>query len=229
MSRILDNSKKFVKKILAQVFFRYDNFDYPYRSYFNEYKCLLVHIPKTAGTSILSALSDGVFFRDHCKYKVLYDASPSKFSSFFKFCFVRNPFDRAFSTYTYLKAGGNGTTDLYWMKKINESYPTFEMFVMNYLDSANIHEHPIFVPQYLFIFDYKYKLMVDFVGRFETIDEDFKFVAEKIGLVDELPHHNKSKHQKNDFRNEYINDEMRQKVAGLYRKDFELLGYETQL
>ena len=40
------------------------------------------------------------------------------------------------------------------------------------------------------------KLIVDFVGRFETLQKDFNFVCDKVGITpQELPHNNKTKHK----------------------------------
>ncbi len=55
---------------------------FPYRRYARKKRCIYVHIPKTAGTSILNYL--GYYGgRDHCTYREFLKASPSRFSKYF--------------------------------------------------------------------------------------------------------------------------------------------------
>ena len=72
---------------------------------------IFIHIPKVAGTSILSMLGKKYTGRDHLPWYVYYTANPVYFQNAFKFSFVRNPWDRTFSAYRYLLAGGNQRGD----------------------------------------------------------------------------------------------------------------------
>ena len=67
---------------------------------------------------------------------------------------------------------------------------------------------------------------MNYVMRFENLQEDFNAVCEKIAIPkQELPHVNKSTHKE---YTEYYDDELRALVAKLYRKDFELFEYEWE-
>lgn len=193
---------------------------FPYWRYTDKHRCLFIHIPKTAGTSVIQAI--GARRRIHLPWWVYQFADPRRFRDYFKFCFVRNPWDRAVSTYFYLKSGGAGLVDAYFTRTIQDQYTSFDSFVMDFLDESRIHEHELLRPQYLYIHDIAGNCMVDFVGRFESIDEDFRHVADKLGVDAQLPVSNKS--ARTDYAQYYSPAHM-EKIGRLYHKDIALFGY----
>ena len=102
--------------------------------------------------------------------------SEEAFESYFKFGFVRDPWDRVVSTYKYFRIGGE-----------------FKRFVCDVLPNSLMKSdyYGYFVrPQYEYLYDDKGECMVDYVGRFERLAEDFQIVRAKVGLGAELPHKN---------------------------------------
>ena len=86
---------------------------------------LFIHIPKTAGTSICKAF--GVFTRGHASIKKF----PANIRHhYFKFCFVRNPYDRLVSSYFYLKANGSNHIDKADNERFLISHDTFKDFII---------------------------------------------------------------------------------------------------
>ncbi len=64
---------------------------------------------------------------------------------------------------------------------------------------------------------------IDFIGRFENLEEDFQYICEKIGLSNiKLPHENITRHK---HYTKYYNNETREIVAEIYAKDIKNFGY----
>lgn len=221
-----------------------------------EFNCLFVHIPKTAGQSIEQFFMDRLnldWDRDReilllqsnsdpslgteklahlsaSEYVDCGHVSPEEFSGFFKFSFVRNPWERILSEYRYRN---------YFQHR------SFRDFVLNKLPKPGWDDQYRHVmPQYDMLHDRNGKLMVDFVGRFETLQQDFDRVCERLGISDSvLPHRNrsdkKSRGLKRKIRNalylngenrltaleEFYDEETRAAVAEYYRHDIEAFGY----
>lgn len=201
---------------------------YPFRKYFKRRECIFIHIPKAAGTSILHTLADGKkIYRDHAAWFEYYKVSPFKFRNYYKFTIVRNPYSRIVSAYTYLKNGGNQKDDLYFKHLFEKENITFDRFILEYLDEYKIHEHVLFKPQYLFLFDHRHELKVDFVGRYENIEHDMEKILQRLNIHKTLERKNITKREKS-ISEYYQNKEVLDRVYTLYKKDFELLDYQKE-
>ncbi len=196
---------------------------YPYRNYTIKHKCIFIHIPKTAGTSILTALSKNRINRDHASYEIFLRADPKKFHEYYKFSFVRNPWDRIVSTYEYLIQGGNKNEDIYFQILFKSKYDTFNKFVLDYLDKDSIHEHGMFKPQYLYIYNHKMECQVDYIGKFENLDRSFMEISKSLNLPYELPKINQSKRR--EYKDYFRNEDVKNKINQLYKKDIEYFKY----
>ena len=72
--------------------------------------------------------------------------------------------------------------------------------------------------------DEEENIKIDFIGSYENLNEDFKFVCNKIGIPQvELPYKNKTNH---NYYTEYYNDETRNIVETKYAKDIEYFKYK---
>src|SRR5262249_33764757 len=137
-----------------------------YSHFADEFRCIFIHIPKTAGNSF----SQTLFGRDsrHIPYIEDEKAKPKKFRHDFKFTFVRNPWDRLVSTYFFLKKGGLAEPDRRWAEEHLQSYADFDSFVRRWVNSANIWTWVHFLPQHYFVCDASLAIKMDFVGRMEN-------------------------------------------------------------
>jgi hypothetical protein len=191
-----------------------------YAGYPDQFRCIFIHVPKTAGSSIARALFE-VESR-HVPYFEYERANPKKFRSYFKFGFVRNPWDRLVSAFFFLRRGGMNELDRAWAEQNLAAYSTFDAFVREWLNEENIMSFPHFVPQSFYLADTQGNLMVDFLGRYESLAADFAEVARRLGRVCTLPLYNKSEHAA--FATYYSAD-TREIVARVYARDIAFFNY----
>ena len=156
-------------------------------------KCIFVEVPKTGSTSVRSVIGNPK--RPHKSIsQIKFMVNEKKFESYFKFGFVRNPWDRILSAYFWYKGGGvQNKAD----KKIGKNLPwRFKKFIKNYEKFISEHDNelsPHFLPQVQIINNPN---ELDFIGKFENLEKDFSYVCKELGLDNiKLPHSNKSKHK----------------------------------
>lgn len=193
---------------------------------FDRHRCIFVHVPKCAGVSVSSALF-GSLAGGHRRigtYRLVY--SRREFRNYFKFAFVRNPWDRLLSAFRFLKNGGFGPEDEQWTQENLSRYPDFDGFVRQWVNRKNILSWPHFLPQTHFIC-VDGRLPLDFLGRFEKLAEDYSYVCQRLGIDSPLSVHNQTKTRQSDYR-DFYNDETRNIVAEVYREDISTLGYSFE-
>ena len=210
-------------------------------------KAIFVHIPKTAGRAIervfLCHLGLSLDERAalYLRFKRNHESGPpnvchllagqytefgyvnsEQFNEYYKFSFVRNPWARAVSMYRYMGS---------------EKYDTFEAYVENDIARPESEGIAYFVmPQYDYLYDKQGKLLVDFVGRHESLQEDFNIVANRLGMqkiklpvVNQswLPTELENRGSAGDpyYYRKYYNKKTRHTVGEIYQKDIDTFGY----
>jgi len=195
---------------------------------FLETKSIFVHIPKAAGISVGYSLY-GRHTGNHttiAEYQIAF--TKSEFESCFKFAFVRNPWDRLLSAYLFLKKGGRNKGDAKWAQENLAGFKNFEEFVLQWVTPKKVLSGIHFVPQHKFVTQpFTKNIMVDFVGRYENLAQDFNVVREKLGFGKNLLFENKTEVKIKDYRDFYSEDS-KAIVAEVYREDIELFGYKFE-
>ena len=201
----------------------------------HKHKCIFIHIPRCGGSSIedviwpkrrtVADLWMGFVSRYHNKYQtgglqhlfgkhIEVEVGHKVFSEYFKFSFVRNPWDRSVSQFHFMKR----RPDLREFIGLGLNDP-----FKKYLDLIRKKTHVQWEQQYRFITNTREELTVDFLGRFENYKQDVEFVLKKLGLSGKaIPHANPTSHRPYP---EYYDKEAIEMVNFLYKRDIELFGY----
>lgn len=197
--------------------------DKPYKTSFHKQKAIFIHIPKCAGMSVSEALFD-----EQVGHHFLWEfqaRDEKKFKDYFKFSFVRNPWDRLLSAFIFLQKGGINPLDQKWAKTYLEGIDDFEAFVLALREPAysnDVMRSLHFYPQRKFLENWKGELEIDFLGRFESIEQDFEVIKEKLNSSIQLPIKNISKHKSYTA---YYTPKMIAIVHDLYKEDIETFDY----
>ena len=219
-------NKKFLTNLLPNKL-RYKISDFrgrgEYSFFANKYKTIFIHIPKTGGSSI----SDALFSQSsrHVPWFEYYKYNEMKFNQFFKFAIVRNPWDRLVSSFFYLKNGGMNKMDSDWALENLSKYYNFEDFVKGWVNKKNINSWVHFKPQKYWICNENNKIMIDYLGRLETISKDFLFISNKLDNARSLMKINSSSRGK--YQN-YYNYQTKEIVEKVYSDDIKLFGYNFE-
>lgn len=125
-----------------------------------------------------------LFAQEYVKYGY---TSPEQFSQYFKFSFVRNPWARLVSEFTYRKALGHAQYQCSFKSFVLDSFP--ESKNDDFANGIDHYRH--IVPQSDFLYDHDGNCLVDFIGRFESLQQDFSIVCKHLGISNStLPHKN---------------------------------------
>jgi hypothetical protein len=176
---------------------------------------IYIHIPKTGGSSIrYSIMQDNN--ATHSTAIAYRRKDGEFFDGAYKFSIIRNPLDRAVSTFHYAKQRQG-------RHKIFNS-DTFGDFCRDLERNSCNADRPSIFPQAFWVTDEFGRMMIDDLFPFDFIDDAIEVVKEKTGIARKLNHINKSSH--NPFMS-YHTDETIRILRKLYPYDFSL--YEQSM
>lgn len=189
---------------------------------FDDHRAILVQIPQVGSEPVSRALfgnrSGGHTTLEH--YLNIFE--PRCITEYFKFTFVRNPWDRLVSAYLALQQGQAEDVDSAWYDEDMRGYESFDEFVRKGLTRRLIWRWRGFAPQYHFMLDRREMIRLDFVGFVENMQDDFAHVAEQLGIDagGGAPETSASV-----AYTEFYTEQTRDIVADVYAEDIRLLGY----
>lgn len=222
----------------------------------HRHRCIFIHIPKCAGTSFEALLGhlDGHTGRsgqDHRSVRMIQQpwlsprvltnaenakdavrrlrenfrtaANPNnklmvtreQFADYFKFTVVRNPWQRAWSWYR------NAMRDPVQQNNYGID-PTldFSAFMRRFVGTGFLR------PQTYWLRDYDGNIPMDYVARFETLQEDFAVICQRLGLGEAtLPHRIEGG---NSDPRAHFDRATIELIGDYYREEIELFGYRFE-
>lgn len=195
-------------------------------------KLIFIHIPKTGGTSVdfffKGSMQNHSCLKDYENY-----LSTEVMEQYFKFTTVRNPFDLLVSSYNMVVKRIQ-QKHLHTLKQFGHSVFSFEEYlkdkIQNYIVgtepfiSTNFSHSMFNQNQIDWIKNSQGRINIDYIMKFENLQQDFDIVCDKIGAPrNKLKHINKINHK---HYSEYYDDKTRKIVAERYAKDIEHFGYK---
>ena len=213
-----------------------------------KYNFLFVHIAKTGGTSVRAALQPlrwrdpwyyaqflcsrlshasghriGSKFPRHARIIAAQEMLPEAFfRQLFKFAFVRNPWDLQVSSYHHIRRE---------RPHLIHHIDDFEQFIRWKLDPERpyqFHVDTSIQSQLDYLIDLQGRILVDFIGRYENLQQDFQQVCDRLALKPlRLPHKREAQDRKRDYRS-YYSDELASLVGDYFARDISALDYRFE-
>ncbi len=192
----------------------------------DKHKYIFLHIPKTGGLSVNVMLleSDVIarlvmvapigknyngqtgYVNKSCCELNRESIGANEWNKYFKFCFVRNPYDRIVSGWKYIFPDIPLKYFIKGLKTCRDGHSIWHCRMSQ---------------------DIQLGSDVDYIGKMENFDNDVKKVFETLNLkYEKIKKLNITNHV--NYR-EYYNEETRKLVFNMFRKDFERFEYEERL
>lgn len=195
-----------------------------------------------------SMKAENLFAPKHLPPSLLKAMLPARiWEECFKFTFVRNPYDWLVSQWFYNFQFRKNPRFLddpgQWLRR--RYHPYLSIMGRSHRELCGVRKFTVedidFIYRYLalnyrslpyrpgklqisYVLDADDNMIIDYIGRFESLEQDFRNIVDKIGLRDvTLPKVNVSKHRGYE---EYYTEESARRVYELWQPDFDVLGYD---
>ena len=207
----------------------------------HQYKCIFIHIPKTAGSSVNKFLFNEKFLDwQKPNYEILYGWCPVRkihlqhatpdqllnlelisedhWQDYYKFIFVRNPWDRAYSDYLWMKKDRNinGSFRDYILKKNNFEKVLTDRSFKEYRGDHLYSQSHFLMP---------HKKDFNYIGTFENFNTDIQKICEALNLKWNTQLHEKKNSNRKSHYSLFYNRSKKKLVDSIYSDDLKNLGY----
>jgi chondroitin 4-sulfotransferase 11 len=191
-------------------------------------KYVFIAVPKTGSISIQCSLGYGNDIPEPDLYHQSINQALAECQlclGYFKFAFVRNPWARLLSLYNDFTI-----KRIYqYSGLIKHDKPLFSEFE-NFNDFCiKLHNSPwlqnVFLKTQTELLSINGELKMDFVGRFERLQEDFDIICKTIKIETKLLKLNVGEYDNTNYRVHYT-DEAKNAIEKLYKSDIEMFNYE---
>jgi len=205
-------------------------------------KIIYCVIPKVACTTLKQALASALEIKNtaptsikenysphHAQFTYLLreEAASSKYFDYFKFAFVRNPWDRLVS---FFEDKIKATPEEYTKNGIYRELTSFNfnkgmsfsdfIYKLEKIPVRNDNNH--FARQTDFV-KHQGELIPTFIGYFENLKQDWDKVCKRLGISQNLKHLMKT--NRKTYKDYYV-DETKEIVSKRYEEEIDLFGYK---
>ena len=210
----------------------------------HKYNFLFVHIAKTGGTSVRNALQKyrwhdpyyfpqfiaskmsgllhhevGIKMPRHARIICAREMLPHEyFNRLFKFAFVRNPWDLQVSSFHHIRR------ERPHLMQGMDDFETFLRWKLNPERPYQYHIDTSIELQTDYLVDLHGNVIIDYIGHYENLQQDFDHVCSEIGIRSSILPHKRKATDRTDYR-QYYNDSTAQLVADHFRRDIDTLKY----
>lgn len=191
-----------------------------------ERKLVYLSNPKVACSSIKVSMFGGKpdihAYTRPCKKT---DLTP-EMENYYKFSFVRNPYERLVSCYEDKCVKQFRFWDFYFFGYLSD-VTDFTDFVKRISKIPDCIAEPHFAGQYRLTHDRRGRCLVDYIGKVESLKEEFVPISERFGLLP-LPHTNRVASLVDKKWMDYYTLETAELVYRKYKRDFVTFGYTDE-
>lgn len=179
-------------------------------------KFIWFRVAKVATRTILNHLKESDVFLDvEHPFQLHYPVNA--YDNYFKFAFVRNPWDRLASCWRDKVIKQN---HFQFAQSELEKMKSFKNFV-NYVYDQDVGNCDVHIRSQSELIDLN---KIDYLGRIETFNKDAGVIFHKLGLPEkEISRWNVTS-QKMPYQ-EYYDEQLAEKVSHIYQRDIQIFGY----
>lgn len=205
------------------------------------YQTIYFYIPKVACSSLKLVCANWLGLEipkgktiHQIDFPYVRRADLGQYTDYFKFAFVRNPWDRLVSCYhNKIKPEAGQGDPRYYIRGVFKDFVRynrfragmpFSEFVAAIVEIPDSEADSHFRSQYTFLTDPEGQLLVNYVGKMETLPQDFAEVCRRMG-VERVPLPHLMKSAAHHYQQAY-NPTLQAQVKQRYARDVELFGYE---